>query len=43
MIDPEHEKSNEKSLYTLTLYNVEPSIGTKEDLIVEIMIFLMKL
>jgi hypothetical protein len=43
MIDPEHEKSNEKSLYTLNLYNVEPSIGTKVELIAEVMVFLLKL
>lgn len=30
MIDPEHERLDSKSLYTLTLFNVEPSIGTKE-------------
>jgi hypothetical protein len=43
MIDPKNEKSNDKSLYTLTLFNVEPSIGTKEELMVEIMLFFMKL
>jgi hypothetical protein len=43
MIDPKNEKSNDKSLDTLSLFNVEPSIGTKEELMVEIMLFLMKL
>jgi hypothetical protein len=42
MMDPEHEKDNQKNLYTLNLFNVEPSIGTKEEFVVDVMMFLAR-